>query len=505
MVAAAPASTSGAPALATFRKVIQPILEERCYDCHGGGESRAGLAFDKLTPERIANDPQLWLKVLRNTRSHLMPPVDTNNPLTDGERVALEGWIKTAAFGLDPGQPDPGRVTLHRLNRFEYQKTIRDLMGVNFDTDAIFPGDDSGYGFDNIADVLNMSPLLMEKYLSAAQTVVDKAVPTVARVPALVVAAPADFQYDDGTPATVEIIRASGLGDAGVRAVAMPYTEDATVSHAFTIKEAGDYRVVVEQNLRGDFIYVPQRAQVTMFIDGKQVAQNEYGWASNEDSEPTFPVHWEPGAHMVSVTVKPTVSQPRPGGAGADNKFNLKRVRLEGPLDRTRWVPTPNYARFFSRDTVPTDPAQRLAYAKEVLGAFATKAFRRPVADDSVTPLVEIAELGYTQAGLTFEEGIARAMVAVLASPRFLYRVEQPVPSAAAGPFADVDEYSLASRLSYFLWSTMPDDELRQLASAGKLRANLAAQVKRMLADPRAAAFMENFPGQWLQTRLVTT
>ncbi len=494
-----------AAVVAQFHQVVEPILKERCYDCHGGGESKGGLAFDKLTQDRIAQDPQFWLKVLRNTRSHLMPPLEANNALAADERVKLENWIITAAFGLDPTKPDPGRVTLHRLNRTEYQNTIRDLMGVSFDTHAAFPDDDSGYGFDNVADVLNMSPLLMEKYLGAAQTIVDKAVPKVGRVPAVLVAGPGEFQYDDGTPATIETIRGSGIGADAVRAVVLPYSEEATVSHSFNVKEAGDYRLVVEQNLRGDFIYVPQRAQVTVFLDGKQVSQNEYSWTANRDSEDIHTVRWEPGVHTVAVTLKPIEPiQARPGGA-ADNKYNLKRARMEGPLDPTKWVPTPNYARFFTRDAIPTNPAERRTYAKEILGAFAAKAFRRPVADESVAPLVELAEQHYSQTGISFEAGIARAMVAVLASPRFLYRVERPDPAAGSGAYANVDEHSLASRLSYFLWSTMPDDELRKLATAGQLRANLAAQVKRMLADPRSAAFMQNFPGQWLQTRLVTT
>ncbi len=504
-VAASAPSPKKPSSVAQFHQVVEPILKERCYDCHGDGANKGGLAFDKLTEDRIAQDPQLWLKVLRNTRSHLMPPLEANNALTADERGKLENWIITAAFGLDPAQPDPGRVTLHRLNRAEYQNTIRDLMGVAFDTHAAFPDDDSGYGFDNIADVLNMSPLLMEKYLGAAQTIVDRAVPKVGRVPAVLVAGPSEFQYDDGTPATIETIRGSGIGADAVRAVVLPYSELATVSHAFTVKETGDYRIVVEQNLRGDFIYVPQRAQATVFIDGKQVSQNDYSWTANRDSEDIHTMHWEPGVHTVAVTVKPLEPiTPRPGGA-ADNKYNLKRVRLEGPLDPAKWLPTPNYARFFTRDTVPTDPANRRAYAKEILGAFAAKAFRRPVTDESVAPLVELAEQHYTQAGMSFEAGIARAMVAVLASPRFLYRVERPDPAAGSAAYANVDEHSLASRLSYFLWSTMPDDELLKLATAGQLRTNLAAQVKRMLADPRAAAFMQNFPGQWLQTRLVTT
>jgi hypothetical protein len=505
-VVAAPAGPDASAVVAQFHKVVAPILDQRCSDCHGGGENKGGLSFDKLSEDRIARDPQFWLKVLRNTRAHLMPPLEANNALLADERANLEKWIITAAFGLDPAKPDPGRVTLHRLNRHEYQNTIRDLLGVDFDTHAVFPDDDSGYGFDNVADALNMSPLLMEKYLNAAQTVVDKAVPKIGRVPAVVRAGPGDFRYDDGTPATIETIRGSGLGDAGIRAAVMPYTEEATVTYAFTVKEAGDYRIAVEQNLRGDFVYVPQRATVTIFLDGKQVSQNEYSWAANRDSEDVHTMRWEPGVHTVAVTLKPQApNQARPGGAGADNKYNLKGVRLEGPLDPARWVNTPNYTRFFTRPIVPSDPAERRAYAKELLGAFANKAFRRPVSDESITPLVAIAEQHYNQPDTTFEAGIGRAMVAVLASPRFLYRVEQPDQAAAAGPYANVDEHSLATRLSYFLWSTMPDDELRKLAAAGQLRANLANQVKRMLADPRSHALMENFTGQWLQTRLVTT
>ena len=164
-----------------------------------------------------------------------------------------------------------------------------------------------------------------------------------------------------------------------------------------------------------------------------------------------------------------------------------------------------NYTRFFSRDEVPSDAAGRRTYARETLSAFADKAYRRPAPAESVDQLVEIAEKFYNVPGNSFESGIAQAMAAALASPRFLFRVDRPVPAAAGATFANVDDYSLASRLSYFLWSTMPDDELFKLAAAGTLRTNLGAQVKRMLADPRSAAFVETFTGQWLQTRLVTT
>jgi hypothetical protein len=510
----APASAASAkkpvsadtPAVAQFHKVVQPILEARCYECHGDGAKKGGIAFDELTPEHIAGDAQLWLKVLKNTRAHIMPPMKADNPLSATEQTALEGWIKTGAFGLNPSQPDPGRVTVHRLNRAEYKNTIRDLMGVDFETKAAFPDDDSGYGFDNVADVLNLSPLLMEKYLAAAQAVVAKAVPTVTRVPMEQIAGVTDFKYPDGKPTVGKIIRGSGLGADGILAVGLPYPTEGSISHTFDVARPGEYRVVVEQNFRGDFVYVPQRAKISIAIDGKQVAQTEHGWESNNDVDEPFMVRWEPGQHTIAISLEPVKTAEAKRGNAADNLYNVKKVRLEGPLDPAQWVHPANYTRFFTREAVPANPAERRAYAKEILTAFTTKAFRRPSSPESVEPLVDIAEKYYSGTDKTFESGIAQAMIAVLASPRFLFRVERPVaPVSPMATVANIDEFSLASRLSYFLWSTMPDEELFKLAGEGKLRANLPAQVKRMLADSRSEAFMQNFPGQWLQTRLVTT
>lgn len=487
------------PAVAQFRKVIEPILRERCYDCHGDGSSKGGIAFDELTAVQIAHDPQFWLKVLKNTRSHVMPPLKTNNPLTEEERVVLESWITTSGFGLDPRRPDPGRVTLHRLNRVEYKNTIRDLLGVEFETHSAFPDDDSGYGFDNIADVLNMSPLLMEKYLAAAQTIIDQTVPKVSRQPAVAIADVGDFKFPDGTPTVGKSIKGSGLGNTGIPAIPLPYSKETSISHVFDVKEPGAYRLVIEDNIRGDFFVSPQRMELTVTFDDRQLLQKEYGWQMNLDQEQVYNLRCEPGRHTLTFAVKPVAP-----GRAQDIVYNIRKVRLEGPLDEARWVPPPNYARFFPRD-VPADTADRRTYARELIEAFATKAFRRPATTESVEPLVDIAEKFYTAPGGAFEAAIAQAMVAVLASPRFLYRVESPAPAAPNAAVANIDEHSLASRLSYFLWSTMPDEELLKLAAAGRLRVNLGVQVKRMLADPRSANFIEHFPGQWLQSRLVTT
>jgi len=181
--------------------------------------------------------------------------------------------------------------------------------------------------------------------------------------------------------------------------------------------------------------------------------------------------------------------------------YKLAVVQMEGPLDPKDWLPPPNYGRFFPRPEAPAEPAARRAYAREVLAAFATKAYRRPVDVDTLDLLVQLAETNYQMPGATFEAGVSRAMVALLASPRFFFRFEESAPAAPGRTGADVDEYALASRLSYFLWSSMPDDELLRLAARGELRQDLTAQVQRMLADPKADALVENFTGQWLRSR----
>jgi len=480
------------PGLAEFHQSIEPILKANCYECHGDGKSEAGIAFDQLkTGDQVLKNPELWLKVLRNTRAGIMP-ADGNPRLSPKDQTTLDRWIKFTAFGVDPQHLDPGRVTAHRLNRLEYRNTIRDLLGVTFDTEKEFPSDDIGYGFDNIADVLNVSPLLMEKYLAAAQTVVDQAVPGAAFVEPTQVATGRQFQ-DAAT---------------GKTGASMSYFTPAKVSHTFAITQEGDYDLTMEEGLGSDITFTTANCTVTVTLDDKQASQTLYPWhGTNYGSEiypswfETFHVHWAPGNHQVTFSLKPGAT-----GVKSVVAYQVRKVTIAGPTAPSTWKHPANYERFFTRDQAPTDPASRRAYARELLGAFATKAFRQPVPDDSLDQLVAIAEKIYRAPGKTFEQGVSQAMVAVLASPRFLFRIEEPAVAAdPSAPFVPVNEYALASRLSYFLWSTMPDDELLKLAAAGQLRQQLAAQVRRMVADPRADAFIQNFSGQWLQSRAVLT
>src|SRR5436309_5399001 len=176
-----PAAVLGNEAVTHFKNDIQPILAEYCYDCHGDGMNKGGIAFDELKTDEAVLNHDLWLKVLKNVRPELMPPQKKPRPPAEQQK-RLEQWIKYGAFGLDPKNPDPGRVTVRRLNRIEYRNTIRDLLGVDYDTGKEFPPDDTGYGFDNIGDVLSFSPLLAEKYIAAGKNIVTAAVPTVGKV-----------------------------------------------------------------------------------------------------------------------------------------------------------------------------------------------------------------------------------------------------------------------------------------------------------------------------------
>ncbi|HTB63074.1 MAG TPA: DUF1592 domain-containing protein, partial [Opitutales bacterium] len=515
---AKPADTKAeSPGVAEFHKVIQPILEQNCYECHGDGESKAGIAFDQLTTDdQILHNPDLWLKVLKNTRAHIMP-AEGNPPLSAQDQATLDHWIEFTAFGVDPQNYDPGRVTAHRLNRFEYKNTIKDLLGVDFDTNAAFPGDDIGYGFDNIADVLNTSPLLLEKYLAAAQTIVDQAVPKTSRVVQSVSFLGREFIVEEtGKTAVKEpsnnnrystVVLDGSTGSTGIK---WSYFHAASVSRKFTVTHEGDYKFVVEQGINSNFTYIDASCNITILIDGKPMNQKTLGWQGangQDEKQPSFydtiAMHLTPGDHVISVTLDPSVDE----ASTSYIFYSLRSVTLEGPADPALWVHPPNYDRFFPKGEAPADPAGRRAYAREILSAFATKAFRRPVAEESLGKLVDIAEKEYSLPGKTFEMGVSQAMAAVLASPRFLFRIDVPeVANSKSKPaFAQVDEYSLASRLSYFLWSTMPDEELIKLAATGQLRKNLAAQVQRMAADPRAEALIKNFSGQWLQSRAVNT
>lgn len=517
-----------------FHAKIEPLLKKYCYDCHGDGMDKGKVAFDELA----ADDAQLlakrdvWLAALKNVRAGLMPPPEEEGILrpSSDEIAQLAHWIKYEAFGIDPANPDPGHVTARRLNRIEYRNTIRDLMGYDFNAEAEFPPDDSGNGFDNNGDVLTLSPLLLEKYLSAAETIVDKAVPKVARIMHERVASGRDFRGENGSGERLNARRA------------------ANVSRTFHIDQAEKYQLVMELETSGSFDFDPSHCKLICRIDGHERFVEDVVWSERKTLKHDFEVEWTAGNHTVSFEVVPlepaaataAAEVPKLGGSenprgsvalapsvpkstddparaerrqfrqaqGQSTSVNVRiaSVQVRGPLNPKYWTPPENYARFFPRGPAPEDPVARDRYAEEVLREFAGRAYRRPIDDRKAQQLVALAQQLYSQPGHTFEEGIGRAMMAILGSPHFLFRIEEPASAAetvASKPAhaTPIDEYSLASRLSYFLWSTMPDQELFRLAGRGELRSQLRAQIARMLDDSRSQAFVRNFTGQWLQAR----
>ncbi|MDP3069599.1 MAG: DUF1592 domain-containing protein [Opitutaceae bacterium] len=480
---------------------MKPLLEKYCYDCHGNGIGKGSVTLDEFaTDAAMLAKKDLWLAALKNVRGGLMPPLEDDAPRPTAQEIAtLEHWIKFKAFGIDPLNPDPGHVTARRLNRVEYRNTIRDLIGFDFNAEVEFPADDTGHGFDNIGDVLTLSPLHLEKYLAAAEHIIDRAVPKVPKLVRERSATGRDFRSttDGGNGDSLNARRAN------------------TVARTFQVDRADRYEVAIELETRGTFDFDASRCEVIGRIDGEERFRERVVWGETRTLKHAFTVDWKPGAHSVSFEVVPldlvTTNEaaveaatkdrqkaPRPSSTSVT--MRIASVQLRGPLSPEHWITPENYERFFPKGPAPADAAGRDRYAAELLKDFATRAYRRPVDARTVERLAALARQIYEQPQRTFEEGIGRAMMAVLGSPRFLFRVEAP-EAGAVGAFAAIDEHALASRLSYFLWSTMPDTELFQLADRGELRRQLKPQLARMLADPKARALVRNFTGQWLQAR----
>lgn len=496
-LAAAPwaVAESTPTAAANYHKKVAPILEKYCYDCHGNGLEKGKVSFDTFASDKdMLAKRDLWLAALKNVRAGMMPPREEGaedfRPNAE-ELATLTNWIKFEAFGTDVKNPDPGRVTVRRLNRIEYRNTISDLMGIDFNSEVEFPPDDTGGGFDNNGDVLTISPLLMEKYLAAAEKIVETAVPKVYR------------ELRERTVSGREI-----RGSDGANGDRLSVRKPARISRSFSAEVADKYRVTVEFEVRGSFDFDAGKARFVGKIDGEEKFTENIAWSERRTVRHEYELAWKAGNHTVSFEVEPepveTESSGTGGTGGQASTFVTVRVasvQVVGPLSPEHWQVAKNHPRFFPDGAAPADPAKRDAYAQKVLRTFASKAFRRPVDEPHLKQLVEVARKVYSLPGKTFEEGIQRAMMAVLSSPRFLFRVEEPEAKYASQPIAPVDEYSLASRLSYFLWSTMPDAELMALADKGELRKNLKPQVTRMLKDAKAQAFVKHFTGQWLQAR----
>ena len=326
-----------------FRERVEPILEDYCLACHGNGLKKGGVTLDEFTPDNgRLRDRKLWWAVLRNVRSGIMPPAGKPRP-SEAERRALEDWIKHGALGIDPMNSDPGRVTVRRLNRVEYRNTIRDLIGVDYDTTVEFPPDDAGHGFDNIADVLTLSPMLLEKYLAAAKSIVSQAVPMVSGVVA---------ERKIGG----QRFRREGVGinknDGGINEnekdgpLSFSYYEPASVKNMFHTEQPGRYQLVVhlvaqaKPAVGSDF----NRCRVILKADDHELLREEYIQHDEKPFQYQIDVEWAAGKHELDFTLEPLTPGERRLKYLA---IRIDSVTVRGPLERQFWVRPANYSRFF--------------------------------------------------------------------------------------------------------------------------------------------------------------
>ena len=466
-------------AAADFAAEVKPVLETYCYKCHGNGKSKGKLSLDTFkTPEALLNDQKTWGMVLENLRTGDMPPDDEKQPAL-AEREKIMKWIDTAVFACDPDHPDPGRVTLHRLNRAEYNNTIRDLVGVAFQPADDFPADDSGYGFDNIGDVLTLPPVLFERYLSAAEKVMSLAI------------------LNDHKPRPdkieVDLFKIEGGPKTGTTQVSRKIDESQS-SVKLDLPAPGEYtlRLQAESAKIGGEV-----TKVECKFDGQLVRTFDLsGTKDRKDVLKAAVRVAAAGAHTFELKVANPLAKPETEkGKPVTRTFTLRQLVFLTPPQPVK-APASQYALFR-----PGAGQQNLeTSARMILAAFGRRAFRRPLAANEVERFVWIYKEALKRGG-NFEQSVQTALTAVLVSPHFLFRDEMQANPDSPKAAAPINDWALASRLSYFLWSTMPDEALFAEAEKGTLRKNIDAQVKRMLADKKAGALVENYAGQWLQIR----
>jgi hypothetical protein len=491
--ASCPLASNAADSMAGFRKNVEPILTDYCLHCHNSELKKGDVAFDADDVKSMLADKGLWLKVFKMLRAEMMPPRGKSRPSAE-QIEQVVNWIKYSAFGIDAHIPDPGRVTLRRLNRTEYRNTIRDLMGVDFNADAEFPNDDTGHGFDTIGDVLTISPLLLEKYIAAAKAIVAQAVPTKSWAPA-----------EKRIPGQRFLSAGVAKQNSGTRGgadgpLALSYYKAATVTYPFVAEHEGRYQVALdlttsETFVEGQFDY--NKCRLVFKCGDRVLLSRDFSRQGRKPYHFQFEQDYKTGRQDLTIEIQPLTKVQQVRAL----TLRLDAVTIRGPMDKKYGVRPANHARFFP-GTIPENPQERRAYAFKLLEPFVSRAYRRPADQETVERLIGLVESIASKPGRTFEEGMAQAITVVLASPRFLFREEETLPNST-DRYPLLDEYSFASRLSYFFWSSMPDEELFRLAAQNKLRQNLFAQVSRMLADKRSSEFIRNFAGQWLQARSI--
>jgi len=459
----------------------QAVVTRYCVTCHNARLKTGGLVLDGLPVAQAGQQPQVWEKVARKLRTGMMPPANAPRP----DRATLDGLAATVEATIDraaAAAPNPGAPSLHRLNRTEYANAIRDLLELPVDANALLPGDDSSEGFDNMASTLSVSPALMQAYVTAAAKISRLAVgdPTIST----------DLTTYQAPRGMSQATQREGM-PLGTRGGLL-------VTHVFPLDAEYEFRIGRAGAGFFGLAAVGVEDEVELTIDGQRVQV-----VGRTPPRGGIKLKVPAGPHAIGVAVI-----RKANARGVDDLFSelagtagVNNLGINGPINATGPGDTPSRRRIFI--CKPASAAEEVPCARRILASLATRATRRPVSekDPRIDTLLGFYKSGHELRG--FDAGIQYALVRILVDPQFIYRFEKEPAGLKAGAVYRISDVELASRLSFFLWSSIPDDELLGVAAKGRLSdaTVLAQQTRRMLADPRADALVDNLAGQWLQLR----
>jgi hypothetical protein len=454
----------------------QSVLRQYCVTCHNQRAKTAGLMLDTLDAAHVDQHPDVWEKVVRKVRAGMMPPSGAPRP----DRATLDGFASTLETALDragAAHPNPGTAGLHRLNRTEYANAIRDLLSLDVDASALLPADDSSEGFDNVADALAVSPALLERYVAAASKISRAAVGD-----PLVSAATVTYRVP-GDLSQRDHIEGLPLGTRG----------GILIHHTFPVDAEYSFKIRARAAAIGLSSSGFQDEDLEVTLNGERIKLVKPG-----NADLRLPIKAGPQTIGVAFVKKTPPGADDLWSIYASNS-GVQSVAVTGPINPTGPGESPSRKRIFVCQ--PASANDELSCARTILSTLARRAFRAPATSDDLDMLLGFYQTGRKQGN--FDSGIEQALARVLVDPRFVFRFEREPDNMAAGAAYRVSDLELASRLSFFLWSSIPDDELLNLAIAGKLHdpVVLEQQARRMLADPRSDSLATNFAGQWLYLR----
>jgi hypothetical protein len=485
------------------------VIKKYCFDCHNRDDLAGDQAFDKMSPDRVAADAETWEKAIRKLRSGLMPPA--GNPRPDGRTVArLVSWLETEIdTAADKAPPAPGRVSLHRLNRREYAHAVRDLLALDVDAAQWLPDDNVKGRFDNDADALQVSPAFVTQYIDAAREIAQEAIGDPK-------APPIATTYGDPANMVISLppAGAPGTGRQQHYIPGMPFGTRGGMSVEHDFPADGEYELTIgDMALAREVPRMEFENTVVVLLDGEEFYRTSIGGevdhkAIDQTLDPAVAAinsrlrkirfHATAGQHTLAVTFVHR--------SFAESDERVRTIALEGGQERIQAahalqvrgpLAVTGISDSASRKKIfvcrPSEAPEKVC-ATEIVTNLAERAFRRPIDETDLKGLMAFYDAGYAEGG--FETGVRDALSAILASPHFIYRAESG-QGAGAVTLSDLE---LASRLSFFLWGSVPDEELLKLAEAQRLGqpSVLAAQVKRMLADDRAKSLVDDFAFQWL-------